>query len=67
MTYVEIVEPLRLYHGVSCSTGEVIPSQHQRSDLVDDLALFEGRFIAEVRDAGTGAGMTVVFELAHNQ
>jgi len=49
-------------------------SQHQRSDLVDDLALFVGRPIAEVGEplavghgAGSGSGMTVVVELAHNQ
>ena len=42
-------------------------SQHQRSDLVDDLALFVGRPIAEVGDAGSGSGMTVTIELDHDQ
>jgi len=35
--------------------------------LVDNLALFDERPIAEVGDAGSEAGMTIAFELAHNQ
>jgi len=39
-------------------------SQYQRSDLVDDLALFEERPIAEAGDAVSGHGMTVAGLLA---
>ena len=49
-------------------------SQYQRSDLVEGLALVVESPIAEVGEppavghgAGSGSGMTVAFELAHNR
>ena len=39
-------------------------SQHQRSDLVEGLALFVESPITEVGDAGSGSGMTVTGSLA---